>query len=213
MGTRSSSCLGSIGARSGGRLSAAGFFGGHGGEVRRQVACFVGLHLQGEKTEERESKIHLAVGSINGRSNGKELRRMPANDVNRFLDATAFGDDVFYDDQAFAGSDFESPSEDEFPFFFLDENEPAPELSGNFLAEHESAHGWGDDSGGTEVAEFVGERVAEFFDDWHLLEGESALEILAAVEAAAENEMAFKQRAGIAEHLEDFIAGHAAHGS
>ena len=58
------------------------------------------------------------------------------------------------------------------------------------------------------MADFVRQRLAELFDDGHLLEGERALKVLAAVEAAAQDEMAFEQRAGVAENLEDFVLCH-----
>jgi hypothetical protein len=58
------------------------------------------------------------------------------------------------------------------------------------------------------MAEFIGQCAADFFDDGHLLEGERALEVLAAVESASENEMAFQERAGVAEYLQDFVFGH-----
>jgi hypothetical protein len=50
--------------------------------------------------------------------------------------------------------------------------------------------------------------VPDFFDDGHLLEREGALKVLAAVQAAAENEMAFEQRAAVAEDLENFVLCH-----
>ena len=54
------------------------------------------------------------------------------------------------------------------------------------------------------------QRRAEFFDDGHLLEGQRALKKLPAVQPAAENEMAFEQRAGVAENLENFVLCHGA---
>jgi len=41
-----------------------------------------------------------------------------------------------------------------------------------------------------------------------LLERERTLKVLAAVQTAAQNEMAFKQRAGVAENLQDLILRH-----
>ena len=57
-------------------------------------------------------------------------------------------------------------------------------------------------------SDFAGERRAEFFDDGHLLEREGALKKLAAVQSAAEDEMAFEQRAGVAENLQNFVLRH-----
>ncbi len=52
------------------------------------------------------------------------------------------------------------------------------------------------------------QRRAEFFDDRHLLQRERALEELAAVQTAAQDEMAFEQRAGVAENLQNFVLSH-----
>ena len=58
------------------------------------------------------------------------------------------------------------------------------------------------------VADFADQRAPKFFDDGHLLERERALKVLAAVQTAAQNEMAFEQRAGVAENLQDFVLCH-----
>jgi len=50
--------------------------------------------------------------------------------------------------------------------------------------------------------------VPEFFDDGHLLERKGALEVLAAVQATAENEMAFEQRTAVVENFQDFVLCH-----
>ena len=49
---------------------------------------------------------------------------------------------------------------------------------------------------------------AELLDDWHLLQGQRALKVLAAVQSAAQHKMAFQQRAAVAEDLQDFVSGH-----
>jgi hypothetical protein len=60
------------------------------------------------------------------------------------------------------------------------------------------------------MANAVCEHAAEPFDDGHLLEREGALEKLPAVQTAAQNEMAFKQRAAVAENLQHFVFCHRA---
>lgn len=131
-----------------------------------------------------------------------------ANDIESFLDAAAFGDDVFDDEDFFAGRNLEAAAKGEFAFLLFDEDEANAELAGDFLAEHEAAHGRRNDGSSAEVANFGGEFSAEFFDDGHLLEGEGALEKLAAMKATAKDEMAFEQSAGVAEDLENVLSGH-----
>ena len=90
----------------------------------------------------------------------------------------------------------------------LNKDEAQPKLAGNFLSDDETAHRRGDDGGRAQGPEFVGKRRAEAFDDGHLLKREGALEKLPAMQAAAEDEMAFEQRAGLAEKLEGFFIRH-----
>ena len=85
-------------------------------------------------------------------------------------------------------------------------------MAGDLLADDEAAHGGGNDGGRAEVADFGGEFSAELFDDRHLLQSNGALKELAAVESAAENEVALKKRAGVAEDLEDVFVSHGGKG-
>jgi len=49
-----------------------------------------------------------------------------------------------------------------------------------------------------------------FIDDGHLLKRERTLEVLAVVQAAAEDKVAFEQCPGVAENLENFVLRHGA---
>jgi hypothetical protein len=133
---------------------------------------------------------------------------MGADDIESFLHASSFCDDVFDDENALAGSDFKSASQNQFALLFFDEDEPAAELSGDFLSKDQPAHGGGDDGLGVERADWLGEGGAELLDDGHLLQGEGALKILAAMESASEDEMALEERAGFAEDAQHFVFGH-----
>lgn len=52
--------------------------------------------------------------------------------------------------------------------------------------------------------------AADFLDDRHLLERQRALEELATVQTAAQDEMTFEQGAGVAKNLQDFFFRHGA---
>ena len=131
------------------------------------------------------------------------------DNINRLLDATAFGHHVFDDKGFFAGCNFESAPQLELAFLFFRKDEPRAKLSRDFLSNDQPAECRRDDGAGAELAGLVGECAAEFFDDGHLLEREGALKVLAAVQSAAKDEMAFEQRAGVAENLENFVLCHA----
>ncbi len=127
-----------------------------------------------------------------------------------FLNASTFGDDIFHHENFFAVLDFESATQNKFPFLLFDKNESNAELPRDFLADDQSAHCRRNNRNRAKRSDFRRERRAELFDDRHLLKRKRALKKLAAVQAAAQNEMAFQQRAGIAENLQCLIFCHAA---
>ena len=89
-----------------------------------------------------------------------------------------------------------------FPVLLFREDKPHTELPRDFLSDDESAERGRDDCDSAEFADFPGQRAPDLLDDGHLLERERALEVLAAVQTAAQNEMAFERRAGVAENLQ-----------
>jgi len=177
-------------------------------QIRRQVVRRECFHPQSEQTEEGHTKVGSAVRTIHRRSDGDDQSSMSTNDVHRFLHSTALGDDVFDDEQPLTRGYFETAAQDEFSFFLFHENEPAAELTRDLLAEHEAAHGRSDHGFHAEVTHFSGQRRAELLDQRHLLQGESTLEVLPAVQAAAQDEMAFEQGARIKEELQHFSLSH-----
>ena len=78
----------------------------------------------------------------------------------------------------------------------------------HLLADDESAHGWSDDRRGAERADLRRQGRAELLDQRHLLQGQRALEKLAAVPSAAKEEMPFQERAGFAEKLQGIFVRH-----
>jgi hypothetical protein len=105
--------------------------------------------------------------------------------------------------------DSESAPQDQLAILFLHKDEADSELPGDFLTNHQSPHRRRDYGGWGKGTQLLGESLAEAFHGGHVLEGESALEILPAVQAAAQDEVAFEQGATVAEDLEDFGTGHA----
>ena len=75
--------------------------------------------------------------------------------VDGFLDTAAAGDDVFYDEDAFVGVEFEATAKDERVVLFFWEDEAFIELAGDFLTDDEGTHGRGEDGFALDVAEFL----------------------------------------------------------
>ena len=189
-------------------LLASGFGRRDGREIGRQFVWLERLYLHRKEAEGRETELDRTVGAIHCHGHANDVAAVSADNIYGLLHAAPFGHDVFDHENFLAGSNFESASQGQFAFFFLDKDEAKAELAGYFLAEHQPAHGRRNDGGGAQVPDFPREFAAEFFDGRHLLQREGALEILAAVQAAAENEMAFQKRAAVAEDLENLGFSH-----
>lgn len=192
------------------KLFTPGFRGGSGGEVGGELVGGERFDVEADEADGGDAEIDGAVGAIDEHGHGGDDAVMGAHDGDGFPHAAALGDDVFDEENFFTGRDFEAATEDEFAFLLFHKNETQAKLACDFLADDESAHRGRDDGGGAEGPEFFRERAAEFFDDRHLLQREGALEKLAAVQPAAEDEVAFEERAGFAEKSKGFGVRHAA---
>jgi hypothetical protein len=190
-------------------LFASWFNSGNSSQVGRQFGGVEGFDVQGDEADGGDAEINGTVGAIHDHGDSDHSAAVRTNNVQGFLNATALGHHVFDDEDFFAGRDFESAAQDEFAFLFFDKNEAQAKLAGNFLADHQSAHGGGNHGDGAEGPQFVSQGRAEFFNDGHLLQGQGALEKLATVQSASQNEMALQQGAGITKNLQGFVLSHA----
>ena len=139
----------------------------------------------------RDTKINCAIGAIHDHRYADHFPTVRADDLHGFFDTAALSDDVFNDKDAFAGRNLEAAAKGEFAFLLFDEDETTAELAGDFLTDDEAAHRGRNHGGGGEGSNLLGKGMAEFFDNGHFLEGERALEELARMKAAAEDEMSF----------------------
>lgn len=193
-----------------GLLFAAWFEGWDGGEIGGELVRGEGFDVQPEQAEGRDAEVDGTVGTVDDHGDADDGGAVLAGDGDGFLDAAALGDDVFDDQDLFTGGELEAAAEDEVALLLFDEDESDAELAGDLLTDDEAAHGWGDDGGDVEVTDLLGEGGAEAFDGGHVLEREGALEELPAAQAAAEDEVAFEEGTGVAEHVEDFSGRHGA---
>jgi hypothetical protein len=184
------------------------FDGRNARQIRGQFIGWKSLDMQTNQAEDRDAEVHGAVRAIHEHGDRDRFALTTADDVEGFLDTAALGDDVL-DNQAFLlWRNFESASKHQFSLFLFDKDEAEAELTGDFLTDDEPAHRGGNDGGGAEAVDLRGERCAEPFDHRHLLKRQGALKKLAAVQAAAQDKMAFKQCAGLAKQVQGFSVRH-----
>jgi hypothetical protein len=158
--------------------------------------------------DERASEIRpVASRSVNDGGDGGDNAAVLPDDFDGLGDASTARDHIFDNDEFFVGVDLKSAPEDESPLLFLGEDVTFPEAAGDFMANNQSAQGWGNDGLGIDATQLLSKGGTYFGGNGGVLKEQCALKELAAVETGAENEMPIDQGAGIAEQLEE-IFGH-----
>jgi hypothetical protein len=188
-------------------LFAAGFDSGSAFQILGQVCGIECLDIHLDKGNEGASEVgKLAVAAVYDGPGGCDDSAMVADDLNGFLDAATAGDDILGDNETLAGLDLKTPAEDESAgAVFFNEDVFFAQVAGNLLADDDSADSRRNNGRGLEGAELVGEQPADMRRHGGVLQKKRALEKLAAVQAAAQDEMPVEESAGFAEEVEDFV--------
>ena len=127
---------------------------------------------------------------------------MRTDDVDCFLDAATAGDDVFDDDKFFIRRNLKTAAQNKFALVFFGKDVAFAQRATDLLADNNSAKGRGDHRVAIKFAEISGQPSTNFCSDVGVLKKYGALEILAAVQAGPQNEMALEQSPGFAEKSE-----------
>lgn len=111
-------------------------------EIGRKLVHFERFDIHLDQADERTTKIWLGfAAAIDNYADSGSDPAMEANDVDRFLDATAARDHVFGDNETFVLVDLESAAQREAAGFFLDKNVTFIERATDFLTDNDSAQG------------------------------------------------------------------------
>jgi len=148
-----------------------------------------------------------ASAAIYDGASGDDYAAVVLNDLDRLLDASSASDHVFGDDESLAGSNGEAAQDEAAIAVFLDEDVALTEVAGDFLSDDDTSDGRRDDGGGVIGRKFIRKPAADLRGDGGVLQEQSALEKLPAMEAGTENEMTLEQCSGLSEEIEDLIHG------
>jgi hypothetical protein len=188
-------------------LLAPGLHGRNAGKVRRQTFGFEGLGIHLDQANKWTAIVRsLSATSVDDDADAGNFAAMRADDVDRFLDASASGYDVFGHDEPLVGPNLKTTPEDEAAHVFFHENVPFPERAAHFLADNDATKGRGDDGVAFESAQFIREPSTNIGGNVGMLQKQRALEKLPAVQARAQNEMALKQRPSPAKERKQILA-------
>src|SRR2546427_670687 len=91
------------------RSFASGFYGGDFSEISWQFISRKIFHVHFDQTHKRTTKIRFGfAATIDDDAHGGDRSAARADDVDRFLNAAATGNNIFYHDKFFALVDLES---------------------------------------------------------------------------------------------------------
>ena len=103
------------------------------------------------------------------------------------------GHDIFGHDEALARHNLKPASQNQFPILFFGENVALTEGSTDFLSNNDAAHSRRNDGVTFHLCEFRCKVATDFGRDIRVLKDQSTLEVLPAVQAGTENEVAIQQ--------------------
>lgn len=188
-------------------LFTAGLDGGNVSQVIGQARGIEGLDIHLDKGNERTTEIgELAAAAVHDRSCGDDDAAVVTDDLYGLLNPASARDDILGDEETLAGLDLKTTAEDESAgAVFFNEDVFFSQMARDFLADNDSADGRGDDSRRLESAQLFGKESADMGGHSGILQKKRALEKLAAMQSAAEDEMSVKKRAGFSEEIEDFV--------
>jgi hypothetical protein len=107
-----------------------------------------------------------------------------------------------------AGAILNPPTQDELTFFLFGEDMGFSRLRAYFVANDDSTEGRGDHGSGVDPAQLIRESAADSGRNRRVLQQQGALEKLAAVQAAAQEEMTVEEGVRAAEKVEDLVGCH-----
>ena len=125
---------------------------------------------------------------------------MRADDVHRFLNASAAGNDVFGDDKPLVRPDLKAAPQGKPSGFFFDEDMPFAEGAPHFVADHHAAERRRQDDGRLQLARPRAERPSERFGVIGVLKDERALQVAGAVQSGRQQKMTSEQSACLFEN-------------
>jgi uncharacterized protein YozE (UPF0346 family) len=103
------------------------------------------------------TKINATIGAIYQEANASDISLMRARNSKRLGDSPSLGDNVFDDEQGLARFNAKASSQNELSSFLFNKNKTQPQLAGDFLANHQSPHCWGQDGSRPKASQAIGQ--------------------------------------------------------
>jgi hypothetical protein len=166
----------------------------------------MGRYLERGQRRAWYAHVGTAAASIDDGAGSQNLAAGRAQNLNDVRGAAARGDHVFHHHRRLAGRHRESPAQRHLPGggIAFGEEKTRSERARHLVADDEPAQGGGGDqvdSPRRQRAQLLGQQPAEPLRGRRMLQYQRALQVLGAVQAAGQAEVAFEVRAGGSEQL------------
>ena len=171
----------------------------------------MGRHLERGQRHARHAHVGTAAAAIDDGAGSQHPAAGRAQNLDDVGGAAAGGDHVFHHHRRLAGRHGESPAQRHLSGggIAFGEEKARSERARHLVADDEAAQGGGGDQvdfSGRQRAEFLGQQPPEPFRGGRMLQHQRALQVLGAVQAAGEAEVAFEVCAGGPEQLQDGLS-------
>lgn len=193
-----------------GEKSASRLDGGEGGQFRRKGVRRVGGKIEAEEGSAGDGKGGLAFATVDQHRDADGRSAQSSHDLEGFPDPTAAGDDIFHEEDFFAGMNDEIPPQGEptgaiGSGFLFGEEKTRARLAGHFLTDHETAHGRSQDRRKIPGWQPLQQHFSQAGDPVHPFANPRALEKMPAVQTAPQDKMSAQESPRILEYLEYFF--------
>jgi hypothetical protein len=188
-------------------LFASGFDRGNFRKIGRQLICLKGFDVHFDQADKRTAKVRpFPAASIDDHPDRGNMATVRSHNLKRFLHPSAARDHILGHDEPFVRPNLEPPSQHQPAGFFLRENVSFPQGAPDFLTDDDSAQGGRDHRVAIDVPQFIREPGANIRRNSCVLQEQSALKELAAMQARPQHEMSIEERARLAEKRKQIVA-------
>jgi hypothetical protein len=188
-------------------LFASGFDRGNFREISRQIICLKSFDVHLDQADKRTAKVRpFSAASIDDHPDRSNIPTVRSHNVDGFLHPSAARDHILGHDEPFVRPNLESPSQHQPAGLLLHENVSFPQGAPDFLTYDDSTQGGRDHRVAIDVPQFIREPGANIRRNSGVLQEQSALKKLPAMQARPQDEMSIEERARLTEKRKQIIA-------
>ena len=177
--------------------------------AKRAVLWLVGLDVEVQQGRARDvTEADFAAAAVDEHADGDGNTAVGLDDIDDFLDGAAGRDDVFDDQAALTRMQVEAAAEGHLAIDALGEDGARAESLARLMGEQDAAGHRADDGLDVGVLELLGHRLAELLRVLWMLQHVELLDVVRAMQAGRQQEMAIHDGVRLDQQVFYFFFGH-----